>query len=828
MADYSAVKKEEQLKSLVRDDFFMQFGYEPDIDNIDFVISAKSERGASLFNDGAGTSAHYLWAEAKKGICDIYDMYTQLILTCRKTYADGVYLAPPWLGCFDQTRLSFVPFNDVLPVFSLIDFNWNTTPHDHTSLDFKKARRAVEKLIGAKVFIFNFSSDERDIRQFIQQNFIVGANAAVKSPITEANFVQIFYKWVKEVRPTINMTNEEWAEYKKADILECDFFRADIMSDNGNSITISDKLKIILEQDTYKLKDKTKFDRLLYIDIDFSDEGGAYRRFWNRYERPPAEIYHKFIIDRRDLLVPENIRERKGTFFTPRIWADTSKAYLEAAFGTNWQDEYYIWDCAAGSGNLLAGLKNPYNVFASDIDQANVETIKTMAMIDENLKLLDSHIFQFDFLNDILTEEDYAWKKGQAEEHGFDAPIWKIPPALRDIIGDSEKRKKLIVYINPPYAEASSYGHLGKPQLANQTNVFNTFSIYSGAQALNELFAQFLIRIYFSLPTAKISFFSTPKYITSTKFIKFRSSFTPEYKKGFTCMSNTFDNVEGKFPILFSIWDTEKKKNIRKIKSDVLIADKEMAKSYKKGSKIYVAADLSIADWRKKIYNGKSNTIGFLIVVGPSMQSNTNTFFTSSPAESYIKKKMTANITEKNILDMCIYLAVRQSILLTWLNNRDVFLHPNDGYKSDTEFHRNCLVFTLFHSQNRISARDGVNHWIPFTETEVGAKDTFQSHFMSAFLKERKLGAEAAAVLDAGRELWKYYHLTTKNIKPADVNASFYDIRSYFQGHNEKRKMNNTSNDELYSRLIAALREAQKNLAAKIAPKVYEYAFLKE
>jgi len=38
----------------------------------------------------------------------------------------------------------------------------------------------------------------------------------------------------------------------------------------------------------------------------------------------------------------------------------------------------------------------------------------------------------------------------------------------------------------------------------------------------------------------------------------------------------------------------------------------------------------------------------------------------------------------------------------------------------------------LFHGQNRISAKVGTNHWIPFTETEIGAKETFASDFMRA------------------------------------------------------------------------------------------------
>ncbi len=137
-------------------------------------------------------------------------------------------------------------------------------------------------------------------------------------------------------------------------------------------------------------------------------------------------------MSRRDILVSQDTRERTGAFFTPKIWVEKSQKYLEDYFGENWQEEYYIWDCAAGTGNLLFGLTNKYNIFASTLDPADVNVMKS-----ENNGLLENHIFQFDFLNDDLYGE-------------------KVPESLKEILRDEEKRKKLIIYINPPYAEAGT------------------------------------------------------------------------------------------------------------------------------------------------------------------------------------------------------------------------------------------------------------------------------------------------------------------------------------------------------------------------------------
>jgi hypothetical protein len=728
-------------------------------------------------------------------------MYTQLLLTCKKTYDKGDYLAPPWLGCFDEARISFVAFHDILPIFTEPDFNWNQTPSNHDTDDFKKAREKVKNLIGAKIVVFNFDADDHEIKEFIKAHFMTDGSAsiedAIKSPITKDNFVQIFIKWVKEVKPFINISKETWTDFKGKGILDCDFFRADLMSEGGNTIT--ERLKIVLKNDNYKFQEKIS-GMLFSADIGFSDSGEAYSRFWNKYKRPPAKEYQQYMIKRRDLLVPENIREVKGSFFTPKIWADKSKEYLAAVFGKDWQDEYYIWDCAAGTGNLLAGLTNPYNVWASDIELGNVETIQSLIDIDENLNLLSGHVFQFDFLNDKFE---------------------KLPRGLRDIINDPEKRKKLIVYINPPYAESG--GGIGtgtnKPEVVVQHSSHDFF-LPSLGKASHELFSQFMARVVWHFPAAHLAVFSKLKYVNSYNFQQFREFFRAAFKKGFVCKANTFDNVAGDFPIGFLIWELNNQTFPSKIKLDVYNVDKK-----KTGIKTFFNGKKYINDWFRQIEAGTSEEIAVLHSKGIDFQNNRGVWLCINQTRgggSHFP------VADNNLIETVIYFAARHCISPTWLNDRDQFLYPNDGWIKNTEFQHDCLIFMLFHGQNRISCVDGVNHWIPFTEKEVNAKEKFASNFMSAFLKDKTISPEAAAVLNAGRELWKYYHAKIKSNNTVSVNASFYDIREFFQGRKEGGTMNTKSNDETYNALIKNLRETQKTLAAKIEPKVYEYGFLRE
>ena len=96
----------------------------------------------------------------------------------------------------------------------------------------------------------------------------------------------------------------------------------------------------------------------------------------------------------------------------------------------------------------------------------------------------------------------------------------------------------------------------------------------------------------------------------------------------------------------------------------------------------------------------------------------------------------------------------------------------------------------------------------------------------SATLREN-LSPAAKSVLDAGRELWRYYHAQPN----ANPNASYYDIRLHFQGSTTdakgKVRMNSESSDTKYTALIGDLRKAMKALARHIEPKVYEYGFLR-
>ena len=750
------------------------------------------------------------------------------------------------------------------------DFNWNVAPSDHTTKEFIQLKELLNDALHHGLEIYNYEKDAKELVYFIKRNFTLKKIGERHIRINKNNFTHIYLKWLEEVKPSINI---KWEMAKKAGIIDADFYLADILSKENN--TLSEKLFVLLKNDHYLLDRRINdFGLEDFTKAQFNDNQQAHTQFWNRYARPPRREYWSDIVNRRDLLVPQDVRELKGSFFTPAKWVELSQQYIAAELGENWQEEYYVWDCCAGTGNLLAGLTNKYNIYASTLDKADVQamlqridTMNAAARDRQNggANLLESHVFQFDFLNDPLLDETN--KDGNVTKKS------KLPKSLQDIIRDPEKRKKLVIYINPPYAEASNARTVtgsGQNRAGLSKSVIQERYKARLGRAGNELFAQFFARVVVELPTAVLAQFSKLKIVQAPNFRDFRKEFRAKPGRFFLVPANTFDNVKGGFPIGFQIWYTGTDDYFQQAEADVY--DSKGIYIGKKNLYSY-DEDKTIIYWLRTYYDKKNSPIAYQMIIGTDIQHQKGVYISNRVRPNDIKKRMFTPITAQNIIPIIIYNTVRNVIEANWLNDRDQFLYPNDNWKSDLEFQADCLIYTLFNGSNYIQNIYGTNHWIPFTEDEVDAKDKFQSHFMSDFIhgrikktvrteEEQKeyerdgknyhvgdafeeqtkstnlqdgssplvLSNQAKAVMDAGRELWRYYH--QQPIAKEKPDASFYDIRLYFQGtkttKSGKLQMNTESEDKTYTALIADLRQKEKELAKQIEPKVYEYGFLKK
>ena len=810
---------EEEIKNKVTQDFFQKFDCTKILGKIDFAVKHK------VINPLA-ENGYLLWAEAKQKPTDILVMLTQLVLTIGKARTFDEILPPSFLGCYDNEKIAFIPYSEIQHIFYQNDFNWKVTPSNTETKEFRLIYEQIKKIVDTDIpwetYLFDFEKDEKELKQFIHNNFNKGINplVTVKIRIDKNNFITIYNKWLETVKPTIQVN---WEIAKKNGIIDGDFYLADLLS--AENKTLKDKLFVLLKVNYYETdRHINEIGMFTSSTVYFSDNQKAHTQFWAKYERPPLEEYWDYITDRRDLLVPQDVRERKGSFYTPKIWVELSQKYMADVLGENWQDEYYVWDCAAGTGNLLAGLTNKYNIWASTLDKADVDVM--IDRIRNGANLLEDHVFQFDFLNDDFT---------------------KLPKGLQNIINDENKRRKLVVYINPPYAEADN--RKGEKRIGvAESKTHKKYSELMG-YTKREIYIQFLTRIHREILNCIIGEFSKLKALQAPRFSDFRNFFKAELKKCFIVPANSFDNVKGEFPIGFKIWDTAVKSDFIYVKAEVFNSDNMFI-----GDKNIWNYDNQkvINDWVKTFRKSKSESLATIIGVGSDFQNQRLVRF-GEPNMKVPADNHNWQITKDNLIESCIYFAVRKVIPATWLNDRDQFLYPNDGWKTDEEFQNDCLTYALFN--NNIQSKYGINHWIPFTEYQVGARDKFDSNFMTDFFEgktendniiaeprlfygtegddsggntyktptKREFSETSKNVFNAGKELWKYYHAQPK----CNVNASLYDIREYFQERNDKGKMNGKSDDETYNEIIGKLRSALKNLAKKIEPKVYEYGFLK-
>ncbi len=157
----------------------------------------------------------------------------------------------------------------------------------------------------------------------------------------------------------------------------------------------------------------------------------------------------------------------------------------------------------------------------------------------------------------------------------------KVPKNLQEILKDKKKREKLIIFINPPYAEAGNAKQTAgtganKPNVALDNATYEKYKEILG-KASNELFAQFFIRIYCEIPHCTLAAFLKLKYINSSNFVKFRETFQAKFLRGFAVPAFTFDNVKGQFHIGFLVWDLSQKVKFRKIKSDSICHSEALA-----------------------------------------------------------------------------------------------------------------------------------------------------------------------------------------------------------------------------------------------------------
>ena len=682
-----------------------------------------------------------IWFEAKDSCKNSsYAMFTQLLHYVQDGLNKGEKI-PPFLAVIDTEKAAIMKTADVLPFLAKKTVKWGKSASQYP----KEALAEVSAHIGTHFVSFKIATHEDE--------FISTVKAAIKSgdiirtQITPDNLKQVFDKWVAMIGREINgVTAEHYAL----------LFFADIMHD-GTVSTHADLPAELLHKNNSPV---FSMGGKIY---ELGNKEG-YRQFWAIYHKPPKAEYRNYLLERRDSLIPLDERSFKGAYYTPLAVVDKAYDKLAETLGKNWQKDYIVWDMCCGVGNLEVKHSNPRNIYMSTLDAADVDVMKATKTC------VAAQRFQYDYLNDDITDDgkiDYNLTN-------------KVPEGLRKTIADG---KKILVLINPPYAEAANADNVtvaGGLNAESKLGVSKTRVakiMDKQGYAARELFVQFLVRIAQEIPTATIAMFSTLKYVNAPNFEKFRDAWNAKYLGGFVVHSKAFDGLKGDFPIGFLIWATNQnaalKQPIIEISTDVLDKNAQAI-----GEKCFynLPNEQLLSDWIARPRANNIDALPLKNAISPttSIKDVRGTKWADGAIASMICKGSDLQnastqtavlssgycsaggffVTDKNLWQAAIVFSVRRLIKPTWLNDRDQFLQPTAPLSE--EFKTDCLIWMLFNGSNLTASANDlewngkkwsiINHFIPYTEAEVNAPGRFESDFMVQYLAD--LQAKAIETVD--------------------------------------------------------------------------------
>lgn len=749
-----------------------------------------------------------IWFEAKdSGRNSTYAMFTQLLHYVQDALNKGEYI-PPFLSVIDTKKASIMRTKEVLPFLNMKTIKWGKSASKYT----QEALDTVSAYIGTHFVSFNIETHEEEFISTIKD--AIKSGEIIRTLITPDNLKQVFDKWVKMVGKEIIEANEE-----KYSLL----FFADIMHDG----TISTHQN--LPAGLLHKNGRPVFELEGRIYELGSVEG--YRRFWAIFQKPPKAEYRDYILERRDSLIPIDERSFKGAFYTPLNVVEKAYEKLNNTLGKNWQKKYILWDMCCGVGNLEVKHSNHRNIFMSTLDQEDIDLMKATKTC------VAAERFQYDYLNDDITDN------GEIDYNLTN----KVPKYLRDAI---EEGKKILILINPPYAESGEGTALGNKKGVAKSKV-SQYMMDNFGKSSNELFAQFIVRILKEIPNSTIAMFSTLKYVNSFNFKDFRNQFLARYEGGFIVHNKAFDGLTGNFPIGFLIWNTLYKEQISSLKVDIL--DKKASPI---GEKIFSNHPTSIflSKWINRPKKGDLPVIPLKNAISPANKRTKPAYFSKNAIGHFlcdsndlqnapiataifssthgIGHKGGMWINEDNISLISVVFTVRRLVKKSWINDRDQFLQPTKEISD--EFKTDCLIWMLFNGSNlSASANDLdwnggkwsiVNHFIPFTEEEVKAPNRFDSDFMVKYLSKKELSEEAKEVMQEGKKIWQSYfehidsYLVRDELKLNRSDVGWYQVRKAIESRNR--------GSDYPPVCFEPFKEAYNNLTLKLSPMVFNLGFL--
>ena len=542
-----------------------------------------------------------------------------------------------------------------------------------------------------------------------------------------------------------------------------------------------------------------------------------------------------------DRFIEDQNRRKKGEFYTPTAFVDYAHKMIAKEFGENWKDEYVVWDCAWGTGNLTRDYKFK-ELYCSTLEQAELDI--AAGVNPEATK------FQYDFLND---------------------PFEKLPEGLQKAFMEG---KKILFLINPPYGTAQAGSGKGVNKKGIAKTKVNEKMLEDGiGSASQNLYAQFLYRIARMKevnPNIGIALFSPSLFLTGTAWKGFRKDFLSSFKYigAIQFRADHFADVAANWGIMFSMWRNGMPENItefpctcvdRNAEGDIVeVATKmvynndggkscsdwikEDIKKLKGEDAPQMTSALNYRDTgnlRGKLVKG---AFGYYVNIANNINENAQG---ATLLSSCASRANGISILPQNFNRVVANFAARSMIKGNWMNYVDEYMVPNTEDPRYEEFQNDSIVYSLFDSKSNQSSLRQITYkgklwdikneffWMSRDEmVELADKHGFEELFNDAKASSERfvfkklqgieLSSEAQAVLEKASEIVRKsfeYREEVHRLHPE------WHLNAWDAGWYQVKKL--VAEIPFLAKDMEEFKTLFKALSEKMRPMVYELGFLK-
>lgn len=571
----------------------------------------------------------------------------------------------------DENECFVLPVKDIINYISVKEYNWSLSPssmhQDKVLVDDLTDDNVIKQL-----YIYKPQNEFGEIVNKIKD---INKGVSVPRTLTQKNIDRVYEYFTDKI--TLKRLGKKISPNDSVNLF------AHIML-HPNSVMLNNHTKQLF---TGMFKEP--------LSVSNVESYNSFITEFSRTYTPKQKHTFTAILDR---LIEDTTRRKQGEFFTPTIWVNKSYEYIASVYGDNWKEEYVVWDCAWGTGNLTRDYKFK-ELYVSTLNQSDIDTANQMGYNPEAIK------FQFDFLNDSYE---------------------KLPKGLRDAI---ESGKKIIILINPPYGRANGNGKFGTIEKDSATTIIGEeMKQLKWGSSSSQLYSQFLYRIWGLNKNGNINLcvFTKSVYKTGDSFKNFRQNFYQRFKftKGFLFNASHFSDTSDSWGVDFSIWEsgTESRDSLLIKPLDVNING-----VISLGEKMLYNMDNNIkaSDWIKENLKGIRTLEKPQLTSALKVKNSAGDFITENALGCFMNKMNSVyvndtwvslfssstskgnggvSIVPENFLKVTSLFCARKTIKQNWINDKDEYFKPNTEHIGFNSFSKESIVYSMFNNGSEQSS----------------------------------------------------------------------------------------------------------------------------